>query len=138
MTSKIRGHKKLTHHGQLQWTRNPVIFSVMLRVEHGRRSINSIRPSEHFYTHHYNTKKGSFGRRSINSTSTSEHFYSHPYNIKKATTPSLPLVRRADRAPTVNLPPFRRIEDYSSKSSSALNVPYIRSYKVSSLEFIPL
>ena len=107
MNAKFRAHKKLTHHQKLQWTRNPVIFSVMLEVVHSQRQVNSTRPQGRYYSHHHHAKKSS--------------------------TPSLPEIHKVEKSSTLNLPvpQFGRVENYSFKSATALNLPHIRKYKVS-------
>ena len=107
MNAKFRAHKKLTHHQRLQWTQNPVIFSVMLEVVHSQHIVNSTRPHGHHYSHRHHTKK--------------------------SLTANLPEIHKVEKSPSVDLPVpnLGRVENYSFKGTSALNVPHIRKYKVS-------
>ena len=124
MSTKIRGHKKLSQRQRLQWVHNPLIYSVMLRViRSGRRvhstKVHSTKAQEHYYSHHYHSKKSS--------TFNLPHLRRADSSI-----PKLPPLRRAEKSSTVNLPPFQTADSYrAAGSSEALSLPHLRRYKVS-------
>ena len=110
MNAKFRARKKLSHHQRLQWTRNPVIFSVMLEVVHNQHPVNSTRLHQHHYSNHH-------------------------HHVKKLSTltSNLPEINKIEKSPSVDLavPNIGKVENYSFKGTSVLNVPHIRKLKVS-------